>query len=97
MKKTPYEAWHGQKTQVHKLKEFGCHIPIQEKEKFEEKVNLCWLDQRIQIHVLNTLCPIIDVSPKSFLLNCTSGYFQRKCQGSNLLHHYCNNHFFFFL
>ena len=58
--KTPYEAWHGQKTQVHQLKEFGCHIPIQEKEKFDEKVNLCWLDQRIkriQIHVLNTFMP----------------------------------------
>ena len=41
LNKTPYQAWHGQKPQVHLLKVFGCvayaHIPKQEREKFDEK------------------------------------------------------------
>ena len=41
LNKTPYQAWHGQKPQVHLPKVFGCvayaHIPKQEREKFDEK------------------------------------------------------------
>lgn len=41
LNKTPYQAWHGQKPQVHQLKVFGCvayaHILKQEREKFDEK------------------------------------------------------------
>ena len=45
--KTPYEAWHGEKPKVEKLRVFGCdaysHIPKDERGKFDSKARKCIL------------------------------------------------------
>ena len=45
--KTPYEAWHGEKPKVEKLRVFGCdaysHIPKDERGKFDLKARKCIL------------------------------------------------------